>query len=173
MAKKEIFAKIKNLKSQAALEFLTTYGWAFLVILIMVSALAYFGILKPSKLLPDRCIFGTEIECQDYLMDIANNNVQLKLKNNVGEIITATKVEGKSETATSVTCAADAAEIAKLANWGASIIKDVTLSNCAYAGAGFLSGDKEKVLVTLTYYTVKGGVTYPHEVQGEVYATAK
>ena len=29
-------------------EFLTTYGWAFLIILIMIGALAYFGILSPS-----------------------------------------------------------------------------------------------------------------------------
>ncbi|MBI2659218.1 hypothetical protein HYX05_03935 [Candidatus Woesearchaeota archaeon] len=45
-------------KSQAALEFLTTYGWAFLVILIMIGTLAYFGILNPSKILPNRCNFG-------------------------------------------------------------------------------------------------------------------
>ena len=45
-------------KSQAALEFLTTYGWAFLIILIMIGALSYFGILSPSKLLPNRCNFG-------------------------------------------------------------------------------------------------------------------
>ena len=50
-------------KSQAALEFLTTYAWAFLVILIMIGALAYFGMLSPSKLLPDRCNFGSEVSC--------------------------------------------------------------------------------------------------------------
>ena len=36
-------------KAQAALEFLTTYGWAFIVILIMIGALAYFGVLNPSR----------------------------------------------------------------------------------------------------------------------------
>ena len=47
-------------KSQAALEFLTTYAWAFLVIIIMIGALAYFGVWlnaifnfsKPSCALP-------------------------------------------------------------------------------------------------------------------------
>ena len=47
-------------KSQAALEFLTTYAWAFLIIIIMIGALAYFGVLSPSKLLPDRRNFGSE-----------------------------------------------------------------------------------------------------------------
>ncbi|MFC2016699.1 hypothetical protein ACFLUF_03190 [Chloroflexota bacterium] len=51
---------IKN-KAQAALEFLTTYGWALVVILVMIGALAHFGILSPSKFLPERCNFGVEI----------------------------------------------------------------------------------------------------------------
>ena len=56
-------------KSQAALEFLTIYAWAFLVILIMIGALTYFGIFRPPDLLPDRCNFGTEIGCIDYVID--------------------------------------------------------------------------------------------------------
>ena len=36
-------------RGQAALEFLTTYGWAFLVILVMIGALAYFGVLDPER----------------------------------------------------------------------------------------------------------------------------
>lgn len=40
-------------KAQSALEFLTTYGWAFLVILIMIGALAYFGVLDPNRFLPE------------------------------------------------------------------------------------------------------------------------
>ncbi|MEK6868878.1 MAG: hypothetical protein AABX74_01500, partial [Nanoarchaeota archaeon] len=56
-------------KAQAALEFLTTYAWAFLVIIIMIGALAYFGVLSPSKLLPDRCNFGPEVGCnKDFLV---------------------------------------------------------------------------------------------------------
>jgi len=51
-------------KSQVALEFLATYGWAFLVILIMIAALSYFCILSPSKLPPDRCNFGSEFDAE-------------------------------------------------------------------------------------------------------------
>jgi len=36
-----------NKKGQAIFEFFITYGWAFLVILVMIGALAYFGILSP------------------------------------------------------------------------------------------------------------------------------
>ena len=44
-------------KAQAAMEFLMTYGWAILVVLVVIGALAYFGVLSPKKLLPDKCLF--------------------------------------------------------------------------------------------------------------------
>ena len=53
-------------KGQAALEFLTTYGWAFLVILVMIGALGYFGILSPGNFLPQRCNVGPEFSCDEY-----------------------------------------------------------------------------------------------------------
>ncbi len=34
------------------MEFLMTYGWAILVMLIAIGALAYFGVISPEKLLP-------------------------------------------------------------------------------------------------------------------------
>lgn len=44
---------MKFKKSQAALEFLFTYGWAILVILVAIGALAYFGVLSPCKVYPE------------------------------------------------------------------------------------------------------------------------
>src|SRR3989338_449444 len=84
-------------KAQASLEFLTTYGWAFLVILIMMSALAYFGVLNPSKLLPDRCNFGAEIGCNKNTMIVKNSasgTLTMRLTNNfgVGVVVTSAKV---------------------------------------------------------------------------------
>ncbi len=51
-------------KGQAALEFLATYGWAFLVILVMIGALAYFGVLDPSRYISESCGFGAELPCE-------------------------------------------------------------------------------------------------------------
>ena len=48
--------RTKSDLSQAALEFLTTYGWAILVVLIAVGALAYFGVLDLGKFLPEKFI---------------------------------------------------------------------------------------------------------------------
>ncbi len=50
-------------KAQAAMEFLMTYGWAILVILVAVAALAYFGVFSPDRWLPNTCTFGTGFTC--------------------------------------------------------------------------------------------------------------
>ena len=53
-------------KSQAALEFLTTYGWAFLLILVMIGGLNYFGVLDPSNLTPQSCVASDGWICKEY-----------------------------------------------------------------------------------------------------------
>ena len=50
-------------KSQAAMEFLMTYGWAILVVLAAIAALAYFGVLSPEKFLGDKCVLEPGLAC--------------------------------------------------------------------------------------------------------------
>ena len=156
-------------KSQAALEFLTTYAWAFLVILIMIGALAYFGILNPSNLLPERCNFGTEIGCDDFKLDATGSVLKLKIVNNVGDAISVTSItttsEGVSELISTFTTATTVAP-------GEN--KEFDLTTCPtteWTAAGFVVGQKGKVSITFTYNTIKSGSNYPHNVKGEIFAT--
>ena len=43
-----------------------TYGWALLVVLIAIAALAFFGVLNPGKFLPSNCNLGVGFSCTDY-----------------------------------------------------------------------------------------------------------
>lgn len=71
-------------KAQAALEFLTTYGWAILVVLVMIGALAYFGVLNPSKFAAERCVFsGPEMTCQEAKFTRNPNTIEFTLINNM------------------------------------------------------------------------------------------
>ncbi len=152
-------AKFK--KSQAALEFLTTYGWAFLVILIMVSTLAYFGVLNPSKVLPNRCTFGAEFSCVDYKLGGAT--VDLRLKSNIADPITVTGISFAKEDGTAITCTTNPA-------WGTFTLgqtRDLAFSVCNGALA---SGQKSKILVTVSYYATSSGVNYGKQVLGEIYS---
>ena len=71
-------------KSQAAMEFLMTYGWAILVVLVAIGALAYFGVLSPDKFLPSRCTLPAGIACTDHSVSSATNQVTVVLRNGMG-----------------------------------------------------------------------------------------
>ena len=65
------------------MEFLMTYGWAILVVLIAIGALAYFGVLNPGRFLPNSCTVGPGIGCDDFR--VTQTDVQLILRNGLGD----------------------------------------------------------------------------------------
>jgi hypothetical protein len=79
-------------KSQAAMEFLMTYGWAILVVLVAIGALAYFGVLSPDKFLPSKCTLPAGIVCTDFLIDSTANTVEIFLTNGIGFDISAVTI---------------------------------------------------------------------------------
>ncbi|MBI2106410.1 hypothetical protein HYT57_00340 [Candidatus Woesearchaeota archaeon] len=52
-----------NKKSQAAMEFLMTYGWAIMIVLIGIGALFFLGVFNPST--PSTCNIASPFICQD------------------------------------------------------------------------------------------------------------
>ncbi len=90
-------------RGQAALEFLTTYGWAFLVILVMIGALAYFGVLSPQKFLPERCTFSPGVICKDHQLS-EKNGAEFVLENGLGKTITISSMTAKVGSASLGTC---------------------------------------------------------------------
>jgi hypothetical protein len=91
---------MKHIRGQAALEFLTTYGWAFLVILVMIGALAYFGVLNPSNFLPEHCTFPTELACRDSQVTKSPSSgntatVNVYFSNNLGQGISGLALQAK------------------------------------------------------------------------------
>jgi len=55
-------------KAQAAVEFLTTYAWAILVIAIVLAALIWLGVFNPMGRVSERCYLGPGLECEDFSM---------------------------------------------------------------------------------------------------------
>ena len=75
-------------RGQAAMEFLMTYGWAILVVLIAIGALAYFGVLNPSRFLPRSCTLMPGLDCDEFKVDNSVGQVQLYIRNGIGDSIT-------------------------------------------------------------------------------------
>jgi len=77
-------------KSQAALEFIMTYGWAILVVLVAIGALAYFGVLDPGKFLPAKCTLQSGIACVDH--KATATTLVVSVRNSLGYDITVNAV---------------------------------------------------------------------------------
>ena len=84
---------MKNKKSQAALEFLMTYGWAILVVLVVIGTLAYFGVLNPAKLLPEKCTMQMGFYCRDHHISMDFKQVSLRLENGLGKGLIVTRIK--------------------------------------------------------------------------------
>ncbi len=85
-------------KGQAAMEFLMTYGWAILVVLAAIAALAFFGVLDLGRILPETCNSSGGVTCVDKPVIYQDNDIiQLAIRNNIGRsaaIIGATTQAG-------------------------------------------------------------------------------
>lgn len=84
-------------KSQAALEFIMTYGWAILVVLVAIGALAYFGVLSPDRFLPAKCTLQSGIACLDH--KATANSLTIYVKNSLGYDLTVDSVKADQCTA--------------------------------------------------------------------------
>ncbi|NYZ75972.1 hypothetical protein H0N98_01850 [Candidatus Micrarchaeota archaeon] len=83
-------------KGQAAVEYLTTYGWAILILLIVLAVLFSSGILSPSYLISEECTFGNSLGCNFALFNDNINGptkLNLDIHNGFAYKINITKVE--------------------------------------------------------------------------------
>lgn len=151
-------------KAQAALEFLTTYGWAFIVILVMIGALAYFGVLNPSKVTPNRCIVEAGIECKEYRM--TDDTVSIILNNRKGSGMIISAVTATSDVGTPGACQVNGAAFpATILPEGSIDIECVSAATPAPFASSL--GNKVKVDFTITY-TAPGG-TLAQTAGGSIY----
>lgn len=67
-------------RGQAAMEYLMTYGWALLVIVLVLGALLYLGVLNPQSRIQDTCNLPIGWECKVMALD-GNGKLTLKITN--------------------------------------------------------------------------------------------
>jgi uncharacterized protein (UPF0333 family) len=184
----------KSKRAQGALEFLMTYGWAFLVILIMIGALAYFGVLSPTKFLPERCTFGSQFMCKDYILSVATDDgsasVLLQVQNNLGQAIYVVDTDATTVSSPEGFNSDEACTMTIYANDGTTDVGDtggstpdgtavgdggyfyVQAANCATLG-GMVEGTKYKVNVDIVYYAATSSSSFAHTVSGEIFANVE
>lgn len=170
----------KQKKGQQALEYLITYGWAFIVILVMISAFAYFGLFNPTKYLPSRCDFGSQLICVDYQLQAETlpdpGFVRLRFQNAFAEnirIYEVSTIDGNG-----IFKFDDGSDIESPAFFGESFLNITEGSvNDDFAvvldltGTEFtlVDGDKVLIPIIINFTRDSDGAPY-HTVIGEVFA---
>jgi len=128
-------------KAQAAMEFLMTYGWAILVVLIAIGALTYLVDFK--SLVGNRCQLTAPLYCKSYKADVGS--VTLLIRNALPEQITVNSIELVDEGCTDT--------IFTTATIGSSA-EETFVVDCA----GVTAGEKVKTDVKINYDET-GGLT--------------
>ena len=164
-------AKImKKTKSQAPLELFVTYWWALMVILLVIGALGYFGVLSPSGILPDRCSIDPNLECKYFKLaktDSGTAVVRLKLTNNFPGQIIINSWDAISTKGVSLGCTNTPAT----GLWMNKETRDVEFAGCDNDIAGFAFDQKAKTKIVLNYRSALSDETFSKEIEFGVFAT--
>jgi len=161
---------MKN-RGQAAMEFLMTYGWAIIVVLAAIGALAYFGVLSPSTLLPARTTFAAPIPNVDNAVIGVDGNVTIAFRNNVGSTIAVDDIT-VADGSCVLSGTGDRHNV-NGAGWNATFPATVTNGqafslrlNCG----ALTEGDRFKSDITFLYTNQDSQLQRPHKgsVEGEV-----
>ena len=146
-------------KSQAAMEFLMTYGWAILVVLVAIGALAYFGVLSPDRFLPARCQLPAGVACSDFRIlegtTPTTGTVDIVLRNGLGfDIGTAAQPVTVSVSG----CTVSDTTPNTIANGG---VESYQATSCSIVAGQKFSGD-----INVSYRNVDSGLD--HKIQGTI-----
>ncbi|RME52870.1 hypothetical protein D6783_03595 [Candidatus Woesearchaeota archaeon] len=158
--------QLKTRAGQAALEYLITYGWGFLVILVVVGSLAYYGLLTPSQYFPERCEFGPQLVCEDFYIQEAPAQVKVTLRNNFGKAINITNAYALEVCSDNVLSGGTYVTIPP--GKKGEVILDIE-NLCSTFNHRYTKGDKDLASVTLTFQRNKTGAPR-HNLTGEIFA---
>ena len=77
------------MKGQSAIEYLTTYMWAILIISIVLSALYYLGVFNPANFVPTFCLAQGGFNCQNPVL-ATNGNLTFSITQVTNPVISNT-----------------------------------------------------------------------------------
>lgn len=150
---------MRRKKGQAAIEFLTTYSWAILIIFLSIGALMYFDIFNTSRFISERCETGAQIKCIEA--ELTEGGIfRIRLANNFPVDIRVNSIRvgplGGTQITTNYISDGDRKiEISEVKTFTAS------------AGSGFSSSTREQLEITISFSRDEDGAN-DYEVKGNI-----
>tara|TARA_Y100000310_G_C20562970_1_gene753989 strand:+ start:144 stop:656 length:513 start_codon:yes stop_codon:yes gene_type:complete len=165
-------------KSQASFEYLSTYAWAFLVILVIVGAIQYLGFFDFQKYLPQKCSFTSQFPCTDF--SVGGGDIRAKVVNNIGAVIVLEGAEISNQESPPLVCSGTSYvsvnELAEVpfttpVNWEEGVDIGIRFTGCS--GGGYLPKERVDAIINLVYYSDDTPGQPRHETKGRVSAAVR
>lgn len=148
-------------RGQAALEFLTTYGWSLLFITLVLGTMAFFGVLHPDLMIPQTCRLE-HLNCE-VVGAWSNGTLMLRLQNNHWQSLhlqdAACTYRTKNVQVVTKTFVLDGKPLSEAGDWH---LHEFRTLQCRFDGDNPFAGKtgrKRHVAVTLQLETPGGPVT--------------
>jgi hypothetical protein len=146
------------MKAQSAMEYLTTYGWAILILAIVVLVIVSSGFLtqKPA----DLCSFQYNFTCTSYYIN-SNGILNVSITQRTGYNITATYIGCDSNVSSSAILKSISINVPNYGNFSETL-------QCYYSGKDFNStiGSSYKGYIIFEYTNSLSG--YAHTIAGRI-----
>lgn len=134
-------------RGQTALEYLVTYGWAILAIVIIAGVLWYFGVFTPGRFAPSEQTSGfSSIMVLGHKVTSSNGQLTLVLANQEAETVNVTSISAGQGAATATSLSLNAGTQGQVTG----------IATGLSAGA---VGDSYNLNVTITYTLTRTGLT--------------
>lgn len=168
--------EIRHIRSQSAIEYLTTYGWAILIIAVVLVALFELGLFNPSSFVNTTCTFPAQFGCLSAILTASSGILNVTLQQATQSNINVTAIGCNNQDTVS-----NMVVISNTVSPGASSSNVLTLTiggaasftvQC-YQNGSFVSvtpGSVYKGYVLVNYTTIS--TSFPHTASGTLVAKA-
>ena len=154
----------RSAKAQFSLEYLTTYGWALILLLAVAVILFWLGVINPRVPVSSTCFFPADIGCKGFALN-ASGYLTLDIGQATGHSIRVSAMKCTQETTPTLIPLATPVTIT---NGAHAYITDGS-QQCYNSTGGLVNGTAGSIYkgrVFVRYDEVDTG--FPHQVVGEV-----
>jgi hypothetical protein len=164
-----------NKKAQAAMEFLTTYGWAILILGVVLAGLGYLGVFNPSSYIKSSCQLDAGLACPVFSAFYDNNTslsyIDMAVQNNLNDRVEITNLslstpQGDDFCESNTSMLLDVGGVPVLASYGSNQQQDIrfTFTSCSLLKSNI--GSKQRYNIKIYYK--KGDATMPSVTGGKL-----
>ncbi|MCP3686240.1 MAG: DUF4190 domain-containing protein [bacterium] len=149
-------------------------GFVIVPIMFFTIFMAYFGVVSPTPILPEKCELQMGLRCVDFMISSFDDNIQIKLQNGMGQgiLLTSMTATGTGDAA-GVTCTKEYSGESWEGKPGLHIENGDTgdvILDCTSSISELKRDEKQRFNLEIVYYNDASEKTYSHTMNGRMMA---